>query len=253
VTFALDQDPGLQAIGSALTIPKVLGGMPGGRILLVDDDRTVTEVVTRYLEREDFEVRSVDEGLAAVRETATWRPDLVVLDLMLPGIDGLEVCRRIRGLGPAIIMLTARGDEEDRILGLELGADDYVAKPFSPRELTLRVKSVLRRTEAQPSAPEQGTLQAGNIELRMDSREARLRGEPLKLTMLEFDLLWWLMSHPRQVFTREELLQGVWGFSFGDTSTVTVHVRRLREKVELDPSAPAHIQTVWGSGYRFDP
>ena len=227
--------------------------MRGSKILVVDDDPTVTEVVTRYLEREDFQVQSVDEGVAAVRVTASWKPDLVVLDLMLPGIDGLEVCRRISGLGPAIIMLTARGDEEDRVVGLELGADDYVAKPFSPRELTLRVKSVLRRTQARTSTPVRRVLQAGDIELRGDSREALLRGEPLKLTMLEFDLLSYLMTHPHQVFSREELLQGVWGFSFGDTSTVTVHVRRLREKVEKDPSAPAHILTVWGSGYRFDP
>ncbi len=227
--------------------------MRGSKILVVDDDPTVTEVVTRYLEREDFQVQSVDEGVAAVRATASWKPDLVVLDLMLPGIDGLEVCRRISGLGPAIIMLTARGDEEDRVVGLELGADDYVAKPFSPRELTLRVKSVLRRTQARTSAPVRRVLQAGDIELRGDSREALLRGQPLKLTMLEFDLLSYLMTHPHQVFSREELLQGVWGFSFGDTSTVTVHVRRLREKVEKDPSAPAHILTVWGSGYRFDP
>jgi two-component system response regulator ResD len=239
--------------GMILTIPSVIGGMPAGKILVVDDDPTVTEVVTRYLEREHFEVRSVDDGLGAVRATASWRPDLVVLDLMLPGIDGLEVCRRISGLGPAVIMLTARGDEEDRVLGLELGADDYVAKPFSPRELTLRVKSVLRRTRARQSAPLSSVLQAGDIELLGHSREARLRGEPLKLTMLEFDLLSYLMTHPRQVFSREELLQGVWGFSFGDTSTVTVHVRRLREKVEKDPSAPVHIHTVWGAGYRFDP
>ncbi|HEX2259632.1 MAG TPA: response regulator transcription factor, partial [Actinomycetota bacterium] len=138
--------------------------MRGSKILVVDDDPTVTEVVTRYLEREDFQVQSVDEGVAAVRATASWKPDLVVLDLMLPGIDGLEVCRRISGLGPAIIMLTARGDEEDRVVGFELGADDYVAKPFSPRELTLRVKSVLRRTQARTSAPVRRVLQAGDIE-----------------------------------------------------------------------------------------
>jgi DNA-binding response OmpR family regulator len=152
-------------------------------------------------------------------------------------------------------MLTARGDEEDRVVGLEMGADDYVAKPFSPRELTLRVKSVLRRTGPGPGSAYAGKqkLQSGDLEIDPSSRQGWLRGELLRLTTLEFDLLSFFMSHPRRVFSREALLMGVWGFSFGDTSTVTVHVRRLREKVEDDPSAPKHIQTVWGSGYRFDP
>jgi two-component system, OmpR family, response regulator ResD len=227
----------------------------GCKILVVDDDPTVTEVLTRYLERDGYEVQSVGDGLAAVEAAKKWHPELVVLDLMLPGLDGLEVYRRIRDLQLAIIMLTARGDEEDRVVGLELGADDYVAKPFSPRELTLRVRSVLRRIGAIPdhAISERGPLRARGLELSLRSRQAWRAGQPLKLTALEFDLLSYLMSHPGQVFSREDLLQGVWGFTFGDTSTVTVHVRRLREKVEDNPSVPVHIQTVWGSGYRFDP
>jgi two-component system response regulator ResD len=227
-----------------------------GRILVVDDDPTVTDVVTRYLEREGFDVQATADGLAAVEQANSWSPDLVVLDLMLPGIDGLEVCRRIRSLGPMpVIMLTAKGDEQDRVVGLEVGADDYVSKPFSPRELVLRVKSVLRRARPSQAAAGNGAarLRSADLELDVPARQAWLRGAPLRLTTLEFDLLCYLMSHPRQVFTREELLQGVWGYTFGDISTVTVHVRRLREKVEDDPSQPAHILTVWGSGYRFDP
>jgi DNA-binding response OmpR family regulator len=234
----------------------VVSGPAAGRILVVDDDATVAEVVSRYLEREGYEVQSVGEGPAALESAARWAPDLVVLDLMLPGLDGLEVCRRLRLMGPVpVIMLTARGEESDRVVGFEVGADDYVAKPFSPRELTLRVKSVLRRARALTEAPsgERRPLSAGALELDPLAREARRGGVLLQLTTLEFDLLRFLMGHPRQVFTREELLEHVWGYSFGDTSTVTVHVRRLREKVEDDPSTPRHIQTVWGSGYRFDP
>lgn len=228
----------------------------GGRILVVDDDETVAEVVSRYLEREGFEVQSVSDGPAALESVARWHPDLIVLDLMLPGIDGLEVCRRLRQMGAVpVVMLTARGQESDRVVGFEVGADDYVAKPFSPRELTLRVKSVLRRARAAPEAPaaDAGPLSAGPLEVDPVAREATRAGAPLQLTTLEFDLLHFLIRHSRQVFTREQLLERVWGYAFGDTSTVTVHVRRLREKVEDDPSAPRHIQTVWGSGYRFDP
>jgi two-component system, OmpR family, response regulator ResD len=234
----------------------VVTGAATGRILVVDDDETVAEVVSRYLEREGYEVRSVGEGPAALESAARWAPDLVVLDLMLPGLDGLEVCRRLRLMGPVpVIMLTARGEESDRVVGFEVGADDYVAKPFSPRELTLRVNSVLRRARAAPGEPAGAAAQlsAGALELDPAARQARRGGALLQLTTLEFDLLRFLVSHPRRVFTREELLEQVWGYSFGDTSTVTVHVRRLREKIEEDPSAPRHIQTVWGSGYRFDP
>jgi DNA-binding response OmpR family regulator len=230
-----------------------------GRILVVEDDTTVAEVVTRYLEREGFEVQSVEDGWVALERAAEWDPDLVVLDLMLPGLDGLEVCRRLRGMGTVpVIMLTARGEESDRVVGFEVGADDYVSKPFSPRELTLRVKSVLRRARSAPTSPaaadgDPAPLRAGPLELDPAARRATRRGTTLPLTTLEFDLLHFLIRNPGQVFTREELLRQVWGYSVGDTSTVTVHVRRLREKIEDDPSAPRHIQTVWGSGYRFDP
>jgi DNA-binding response OmpR family regulator len=226
-----------------------------GRVLVVEDDDTVAEVVCRYLSRDGFEVQSVGDGLEALECARRWNPDLVVLDLMLPGIDGLEVCRRLRLDGPMpIIMLTARGEESDRVVGFEVGADDYVSKPFSPRELALRVKSVLRRARSAPQGPRAGgPLSVGDLELDPAAREASRAGTLLALTTLEFDLLHFLMRHPRQVFTREQLLDQVWGYAFGDTSTVTVHVRRLREKVEDDPSQPRWIQTVWGSGYRFDP
>lgn len=228
------------------------------RVLVVEDDATVAEVVVRYLEREGFEVEAVGDGRAALDRARTALPDAVVLDLMLPGLDGLEVCRRLRAVAPIpVIMLTARGEESDRVLGLELGADDYVAKPFSPRELTARVKSVLRRAQGPLAAvstlgaPE--VLTAGELEVDTGAREVRVGGRLVALTAREFELLVFLMRHARRVFRREELLEHVWGYTYGDTSTVTVHIRRLREKVEADPSAPAHIQTVWGVGYRFDP
>jgi DNA-binding response OmpR family regulator len=182
-------------------------------------------------------------------------PDLVVLDLMLPSLGGLEVCRRLRSVAPVpVIMLTARGEEADRIAGLELGADDYVAKPFSPRELTARVKAVLRRATAPlPAEQETRPLHADDLSIDTVTHEVRLRGELVALTAKEFDLLVHLMRHPRRAFRREELLRDVWGFSYGDTSTVTVHVRRLREKIEADPSNPRYVCTVWGVGYRFEP
>jgi DNA-binding response OmpR family regulator len=227
------------------------------RILVVEDDPTVNEVVTRYLLREGFAVESVADGRLAVERATTSPPDLMVLDLMLPGLDGLEVFRRVRASAPIpVIMLTARGDEHDRVTGLELGADDYVGKPFSPRELTARIKSVLRRAEGRDrSTVPAGTerLEAGDLVVDVPAREVHLGTEPVALTVREFDLLVFLMQHPRQVFRREHLLERVWGYSFGDTSTVTVHVRRLREKVETEPSAPKRIQTVWGVGYRFEP
>jgi len=176
----------------------------------------------------------------------------MVLDLMLPGLDGFEVFRGLRAVAPVpVIMLTARGDEDERVAGLELGADDYVSKPFSPRELTARVKSVMRRA-AEPVPARTGTLEAGRLALDLDSHEVRVGSLPISLTALEFDLLSFLMLHPSRVFRREQLLAQVWGYTFGDTSTVTVHVRRLREKVEPDPSQPIHIKTVWGVGYRFE-
>ncbi|MGJ5830757.1 response regulator transcription factor [Streptomyces ossamyceticus] len=227
------------------------------RVLVVDDDPTVSEVVAGYLDRAGFTVDVAADGPAGVAAAAARPPDLVVLDLMLPGMDGLEVCRRIRAHGPLpVIMLTARGDEEDRVLGLEVGADDYVTKPFSPRELVLRVESVLRRvgtlaaTRTEPAAPQ---LRSGPLALDPTARRATRRGSELALTTREFDLLEFFLRHPGRATSREELMRQVWGWEFGDLSTVTVHVRRLREKVEDDPARPRLINTVWGVGYRFDP
>ncbi|MFE7355375.1 response regulator transcription factor [Streptomyces sp. NPDC057543] len=230
-------------------------GIERGHVLVVDDDPTVAEVVVSYLVRAGYDVERADDGPTALGCFAGRRPDLVVLDLMLPGMDGFEVCRRMRAHGPVpVIMLTARGDEDDRILGLETGADDYVTKPFSPRELVLRVDSVLRRgraavpTAASPPAP----LQGAGLHLDLAARRATHEGRELALTLREFDLLAFLLRHPSQVFAREELMREVWGWDFGDLSTVTVHVRRLRGKVETDPARPRLIQTVWGVGYRLD-
>ncbi|MFJ5533771.1 response regulator transcription factor [Streptomyces sp. NPDC093261] len=227
------------------------------RVLVVDDDPTVSEVVAGYLDRAGFAVELAADGPAAVASAAVRPPDLVVLDLMLPGMDGLEVCRRIREDGPLpVIMLTARGDEEDRVLGLEVGADDYVTKPFSPRELVLRVESVLRRSgtpaapRPEPAAP---WLRVGPLALDPVARRATRDGAELALTIREFDLLEFFLRHPGRATTREELMRRVWGWEFGDLSTVTVHVRRLREKIEDDPAHPRLISTVWGVGYRFDP
>jgi DNA-binding response OmpR family regulator len=225
------------------------------RVLVVEDDRTVAEVVTRYLEREGFAVESVGDGHEALARADAQLPDLVVLDIMLPGLDGLEVCRRLRSRAPIpVVMLTARGSEEDKVLGLELGADDYVSKPFSPRELTARVKAVLRRAGSPlDDLDRAGTLEYDGLRIDLGAREARVRDELATLTAREFELLAFLARHPRQVFRRDELLEHVWGYTYGDTSTVTVHIRRLREKIEENPSEPRRITTVWGVGYRFDP
>ncbi|RQW95766.1 response regulator transcription factor [Micromonospora globispora] len=225
------------------------------RVLVVDDDRTVSDVVCRYLEHAGYQVDHVGDGAAALTAVARRPPHLVVLDLMLPVLDGLEVCRRLRERpdGVPIIMLTARGDEADRILGLQLGADDYLSKPFSPRELVLRVRSVLRRAGGEPVGAPTEVLRDAGLELEIGSRVARLHGRELTLTLREFDLLAHLMRHPARAFRRAELLDRVWGWSFGDQSTVTVHVRRLREKIEADPANPRRIVTVWGVGYRYEP
>ncbi|MFD4786914.1 response regulator transcription factor [Streptomyces sp. NPDC058459] len=226
-----------------------------GRVLVVDDDPTVAEVVAGYLARAGHLVDRAADGPAALASAAGRWPDLVVLDLMLPGMDGLEVCARLRERGPVpVIMLTARGDEDDRVLGLEVGADDYVTKPFSPRELVLRVESVLRRSRPADRAPSDPVpLTAAGLAIHPGARRATKNGTELALTLREFDLLAFLLRHPGRAFGREELMREVWGWDFGDLSTVTVHVRRLRGKIEDDPARPRLIRTVWGVGYRFEP
>lgn len=221
-------------------------------VLVVDDEPIVREVVVRYLEREGYRTLEAGDGDAARDALARTSPDLVVLDVMLPGTDGgLELCRWIRSTSQLpVIMLTARGEEADRIVGLELGADDYVTKPFSPRELAARVKSVLRRSDRLDVSADR--LEFGDVELERATREVRKAGIELRLTAKEFDLLWFLASHPRRVFSRDQLMTRVWGYTAAlDTGTVTVHVRRLREKVEDDPSEPRYLETVWGIGYRL--
>ncbi len=224
------------------------------RVLIIDDDLTLADVVGRYLERSGFEVEIDGAGDTGLDRALKWLPDLIVLDLMLPGLDGFEVFRRIRAVAPIpVIMLTARGEEEDRVAGLELGADDYLAKPFSPRELAARVKAVLRRADGAVAASASAVVDAGDIRVDPVSREASRDGRPLTLTAKEFDLLVYLVNRPNEALHREQLMEAVWGWSYGDTATVTVHMRRLREKVEDDPSDPQLLQTVWGIGYRFVP
>jgi DNA-binding response OmpR family regulator len=225
-----------------------------GRVLVVDDDPTVSDVVRRYLERAGFVVDRAADGPTALALAAEHAPDLVVLDLMLPGMSGMDVCRRLRWTSDVpIVMLTALGEAADRVVGFETGADDYVTKPFSPRELVLRVQSVLRRAGRTEHLAESGPLVDGDLELDLVSQTATRSTGPLNLTVREFDLLAYLMRHPNRAFTRAELLQHVWGWTFGDQATVTVHVRRLREKVEDDPQQPCRIVTVWGVGYRYEP
>jgi DNA-binding response OmpR family regulator len=220
------------------------------RVLVVDDDATVREVVVSYLRAHEHEVVEAGDGETALARQREEPHDLVVLDLMLPGIDGIEVCRQLRQDGDVpVIMLTALGEETDRVVGLEVGADDYVTKPFSPRELALRVDSVLRRTK-MPASPKR--LVDGDLVVDEARHEAYRSGEVLALTGREFDLLRFLIAHPGTAYSRDELLEKVWGWSFGDQSTVTVHVRRLREKVEADPTRPVRLQTVWGVGYRWE-
>jgi DNA-binding response OmpR family regulator len=227
--------------------------MAGRRVLVVDDEPMVRDVLTRYLRLEGFEVTTADDGEAALTVFTAERPDLVLLDLMLPRIDGLEVFRRMRASSATpVIMLTARGEETDRVVGLELGADDYVTKPFSPREVIARVRAVLRRTD-HPNGDD-GSLSFGALHIDRGRREVQVDGRSVRLTRKEFDLLAHLASAPGITFTRSELLEAVWDFAWdGDTATVTVHIRRLREKIEDDPSDPRHLVTVWGVGYRFEP
>jgi len=220
-------------------------------VLVVDDEQIVREVVVKYLEREGHTTLEAGDGDDARALLERSEPDLVVLDVMLPGTDGLDLCRWIRSRSELpVILLTARGEEADRIVGLELGADDYVTKPFSPRELAARVRTVLRRTAI--TAETSVRLAFEGLVLDAGTREVRRNDEELKLTAKEFDLLWFLASHPRKVFSRDQLMSRVWGYEAAlDTGTVTVHVRRLREKIEESHSHPRFLQTVWGVGYRF--
>ena len=227
-----------------------------GPILIVDDEPSVVEVVALYLRREGFGVRTARDGAEALLALQAERPALVILDIMLPHVDGLSIMRRLRqnpALDVPVILLTARDQESDRIGGLDLGADDYVTKPFSPGELVSRVKAVLRRAAARADEGE-APIDFGELRIDPRTREVLVRGRPVELTATEFNLLWFLAAHPRQVFRRDKLLEQVWGYSdYLDPGTVTVHIRRLREKIERDPAKPAWLQTVWGVGYRFEP
>ena len=225
-------------------------------ILVVDDDLTIRDVLERYLRREGFAVLTAADGQTALQKAYSEKPDLVVLDLMLPHVDGWEICRQLRAESTVpILMLTARGEEYERILGLGLGADDYVTKPFSPAEVVARIQAIFRRIEmARSPAPLSAeTIHIGEIVIAPSVRQVTVKGQPVTLTAKEFDLLHYLASHPRQVFSREQLLDQVWGYTYaGETSTVTVHIRHLREKIETDPANPRLIETVWGVGYRFN-
>ena len=222
-------------------------------VLVVDDEPIVRDVVVRYLQRDGFDTLEAGDGNAARSIIESGAADIVVLDVMLPGTDGLTLCRWIRaGSDLPVIMLTARGEAADRIVGLEIGADDYVTKPFSPRELAIRVRNVLKRAETTP--PVADTLSFDGLTLDGKTREVTLDGEPVRLTGKEFDLLHFLASNPREVFSRTQLMDRVWGYEAAlDTGTVTVHIRRLRSKIERDPSTPRHLETLWGVGYRFVP
>lgn len=223
-------------------------------ILVVDDEPNIREVVGLYLRRDGHTVVGAADGDEALRLNGIHQPDLVVLDLMLPKLSGLEVCRRIQTERRVpLIMLTAKGEEEDRIIGLGVGADDYVTKPFSPRELAARVAAVLRRVnESTTSRSDEKVLDLGDLRIDPNTREVIVGGVPVSLTVREFDLLHHLASHPNRVFTRDQLMDTVWGYAFAaDTSTVTVHMRRLREKIEADPTQPRYLLTVWGVGYRW--
>ena len=223
------------------------------RILVVDDEPSIVEVVSLYLRRDGFEVLTASDGETALASAREHQPDLIVLDIMLPKRSGLEITRLLRQeRSVPIILLTARGDEADRIVGLELGADDYVVKPFSPREVVARVKAVLRRTSREDADDGQRSIQHGSMTIVPSERRVTIDDHPVELTAKEFDLLHFLAGHPRQVFTRDQLLDRVWGTEYiADESTVTVHVRRLREKIERDPSKPEFVVTVWGVGYKF--
>ncbi len=233
----------------------VAAGHERGSVLVVDDEPTIVEVVARYLERAGYRTRIASDGAHALELVRRDRPDLVVLDLMLPGVDGLDVMRRIRDHDRervAVILLTAKGEESDRVIGLRLGADDYVVKPFSPAELVARVDAVLRRIDTSPER--EAPLRFEGLVIEPASRRVLVDGQEVQLTQREFELLAHLARNPGRVYSRNQLMDAVWQYSFyTDTSTVTVHIRRLRGKIEADPGSPRHIQTVWGVGYRFAP
>jgi two-component system, OmpR family, response regulator ResD len=224
-----------------------------GSILVVDDEPVITDVVSRYLERAGYSTHVAADGFEALRIAGDAAPDLVVLDLLLPGLDGLEVMHELHEIRPTrVILLTAKGEASDRIAGLQRGADDYVVKPFSPAELVARVDAVLRRAEPEPEREE--PIAFDDLEIDPAGRTAHVRGEQVQLTVREFDLLLFLVRHPGQAFSRDQLMEAIWNYTFyTDTSTVTVHMRRLRAKVEANPSEPRWLQTVWGVGYRFQP
>lgn len=224
------------------------------KVLVVDDDENVVRLISLYLKREGYSVLEAQDGESAVRMHRRHRPDLVVLDIMLPGIDGWEVCRLLREeYGTPIIMLTARDEDYDKVLGLELGADDYVTKPFNPRELVARVKAVLRRAASPDEAGEREVVKYPGLHLSRTERRCRVEGEEISLTAKEFDLLWLMATHPRRVFSREQFLQQVWGYDYtGDTRTVDTHIKRLRQKLASADEPGWEIVTVWGIGYRFE-
>ncbi len=225
------------------------------QIMLVEDEPSISEVVTLYLKRAGFQVEAFDDGAKALEKLQQNLPDLLVLDLMVPNVDGYEITRWLRDRSDVpIIILTARRSEADRIAGLEMGADDYVVKPFSPQELVSRVRAVLRRTHRMDEQEGEQTLDFGDLCIDPQTRLVNLRGTEISLTAKEYEMLWHMACHPRQVFTRDHLLERVWGMvDYIDPGTVTVHIRRLREKIEVDPGKPKYIQTVWGVGYKFEP
>jgi DNA-binding response OmpR family regulator len=252
-------NPALTSPGNpALTSPgNPALSSPGSRgsVLVVDDEDTIAEVVSRYLQRAGYATETASDGARAVAAAAALRPDLIVLDVNLPRVDGLEVMRRVRtenDPSPAVILLTGRGAERDRVVGLRSGADDYVVKPFSPAELVARVDAVMRRVQ-RPAEPEE-PIEFGDVRVDPVARRVTVRGEEIRLAQREYDVLLYMARHPGQVLTRDDLISAVWHYSFyTDASTVTVHIRRLRAKIEADPGNPRHIVTVWGVGYRFEP
>ena len=225
------------------------------KIVVVEDEPSISEVVTLYLRRAGYTVSCYSDGLAALNALTSQLPDLIILDVMLPGMDGFTLTRNLRDQSDVpIILLTSRREESDRIAGLELGADDYVVKPFSPQELVSRVRAVLRRARSNNEITNESVLNFKGLTINPQTRDVSMDGEPIILTAKEFDLLFHMALHPRQVFTREQLLENIWGFShYIDPGTVTVHMRRLREKIEKDPTTPVYILTVWGIGYKFEP